>query len=298
MTGVDFFSRYGEVSRVLRHLNGSADTTAMQIFELYQRHAKQVTKVVDDAIAKHASAIRQRQLPDSCLLRLVCDSSGSTTPPVVAATPAATPMSDNYCHKKGECWAIRFGGNEEKIYTPEVGFHHLQMLLENPGTSFSAAELDYAVSRKTKPDIRASVSSGEDPAEDGVTMLGQSDAGPAIDDDTIRTCHLRIQEIDEDLAKVGNDLAKKGKLESEKDSIIQYLKNARGKDGRVRKMLDERNRVRNRVCNAIQRAIKKIKQYDKPLSEHLKRPILSLGHSISYIPRTGLSWSTVSPSKT
>lgn len=33
--------------------------------------------------------------------------------------------------------------------------------------------------------------------------------------------------------------------------------------------------------NAIRRALKKIKQYDRPLSEHLQKPILNLGHTLS-----------------
>lgn len=302
MSAMDFYSRYGEASRVLRHLNGSAETTAMQVFELHQRHAKQVTKVVDDAIAKYASAIRERRLPDSCLLRLVCDSSGnaSSATPIPAATASNAATPDNYCRKKDECWAIRFGGNEEKIYTPEVGFYHLQMLLDNPGETFSAAELDCAVSRKTKGDIQASVSGSEDPTEDGVTVLGQSDAGPQLDAQAIQSYRLRIQEIDEDLdqSRKNNDLGKIEELEKEKDWITTELTNAHGLGGRVRKLDDERNKVRNRVCNAIQRAIKKIKQYDKPLSEHLQRPILNLGHSIIYAPRSDLSWSTIPASKT
>lgn len=42
-----------------------------------------------------------------------------------------------------------------------------------------------------------------------------------------------------------------------------------------------KDRVRNRVGNAIRRALKLIDRYDKPLAAHLKRPVLNLGHSIS-----------------
>lgn len=295
MSAVEFFSRYGEASRVLRHLNGSADTTAMHVFEMHQRHARQISKVVDDAIARHAAAIRERRLPASCLLRLVCDSSGHTLPPVtLAVTTADTKSPENYCRKKGECWAIRFGGNEERIYTPEMGFYHLQILLENPGTSYSAAELDCAVSRKTKGDIHASVSGAEDYAEDGVTVLGQSDAGPQLDAKAVQSYRLRIQELTVELEKArnDNDLGKIEDLEKEKEWITAELTSAHGLGGRVRKLDDDRNRVRNRVCNAIQRALKKIKQYDRMLFEHLQRPVLNLGYSISYIPRADLSWST------
>lgn len=301
MSAVDFFSRYGEASRVLKHINGSADTTAMHVFEMHQRHAKQINKVVDDAIAAHAAAIRERRLPASCLLRLVCDSSGVTLPPASpTATTVSAKLAENYCRRKGECWSIRFGGNEERIYTPEIGFHHLQILLDHPGTQYSAAELDCAVSRKTKGDIQTSLSAGEDYDEDGVTVLGQSDAGAVLDAKAIQSYRLRIQELDEELEKArkNNDLGKAEELEKERDWISTELTNAHGLGGRIRKLDDDRNRVRNRVCNAIQRAIKKVKQYDKPLFDHLQRPVLNLGHSICYMPRADLSWSTAVNMKT
>jgi len=295
MTPVQFFSRFGEASRVLRHLDGSPDIIAMKVFELHQRHAKQVTHVVDGAIAANAAAIRKRQLPPNCLLRLVCDSSGSMHGQRLTSPPPASFLPPNYIQKKGQCWAIRFEGNEERIYTPDRGFDYLQILFENPGTSFSASELDCAVSRKTKDEVHASVSAGEDPTEDGITVLGQSDAGAVIDDDAIRSYRLRLEEINEGLdeAKANNDLAKIAALENEKEWINSELTNARGLWGRVRKLADERNKVRNRVCNAIRRALAKIKQYDKPLFEHLTKPILNLGHTVSYVPRDGMTWSTL-----
>lgn len=296
MSALDFYGYYGEVGRVVTQLPGAnKDRIALDIFDLHKRHATQVSSAVTAALAKYSTAILERRLPDSCLLRLVCDSYGSTLPSIPAATEVNTTTPDNYCRKKGECWAIRFNGNEEKIYMPEIGFYHLQMLLEDPGTTFSAAELDCAVSRKTKGNIRVSVSAGEEPVEDGVSVLGQSNAGPQLDAKAIQSYRLRIREIEGDLEKArkNNDLGQIAKLEKEKNWLSTELTSACGPGGRVRKLADERNKVRNRVCNAIQRTIKKIKQYDELLSEHLGRPTLSLGHSISYMPRSALSWSTI-----
>jgi 7-cyano-7-deazaguanine synthase in queuosine biosynthesis len=63
MSPVAFFSKFGEASRVLRHLEGSAATVALKVYELHKRHAQQVTAVVDEAISTHARAIRERSLP-------------------------------------------------------------------------------------------------------------------------------------------------------------------------------------------------------------------------------------------
>jgi hypothetical protein len=77
-----------------------------------------------------------------------------------------------------------------------------------------------------------------------------------------------------------------------KEWIESELANAKGLGGKIRKLGDDRNKVRNRVGNAIRRALEKIKQYDRPLSDHLQKPILNLGHTLSYVPRDGLTWSS------
>jgi hypothetical protein len=294
MTTLDFFGRYGETARVFKHLNGSPATTALQIYELHRRHAKYITKVIDDAIAQNRSAIRKRQLAPSCLLRLVCDSSGVQAGLENSDPTAVCELVDNYICIKGQCWAIRYNGNEEKIYTKDIGFFHLQILLEHPGATFSASELDVMVRRMTKNELCVSVSAGETTSEEGASVLGQSDAGPVLDEDAVRAYRTRLNEIKEELgeARTNNDLGKIDALESMKEWFESQLANAKGLGGKIRKLGDDRNKVRNRVGNAIRRALEKIKQYDRPLSDHLQKPILNLGHTLSYVPRDGLTWSS------
>jgi len=166
--------------------------------------------------------------------------------------------------------------------------------LENPGATFSASELDVMVRRMAKNELCASVSAGETPSNEGVSVLGQSDAGPVLDEHAIRSYRIRLNEIKEELieAQANNDLGKIEVLEAEKGWIESELTNARGLGGAIRKLGDDRNKVRNRVGNAIRRALKKIKLYDRPLSDHLQKPILNLGHTLSYFPRDGLTWSS------
>ena len=149
------------------------------------------------------------------------------------------------------------------------------------------------VRRMTKNELCGSVSAGETPTEEGVSVLGQSDAGPVLDKDAVRTYHIRLNEIEEELgdARANNDLGKIDALESEKGWIESELGTAKGLGGEIRKLGNDRNKVRNRVGNAIRRALEKIKQYDRPLSDHLQKPILNLGHTLSYVPRDGLTWS-------
>ena len=299
MSALDFLGRYGEASRVLRHLDGSADSTALKLFELHQRHSKYVTQVIENAIAERRKEIRKRVLPGSCLLRLVYESSlpGATAaPPPGQPKPGDLPV--NYIRRKGECWAIRFEGNDERIYTPDVGFYHLQILLEHPNTPFSASELDCAVSRRVKersprflvPQIEAMPTPS---TTDETKPSKRSDTDGVLDREALRSYRLRLEEISKGLvdAHKNNDLAETQRLEGQKQWIDSELSKARGLGGRIRELGDVKDKVRNRVCNAIRRALKKISEYDRPLSEHLTKPILSLGHTLTYVPRGGFTWS-------
>jgi 7-cyano-7-deazaguanine synthase in queuosine biosynthesis len=300
MNALQFFSRFGEASRVLRHLNGNPDATGMQIFDLHRRHAKQVTGVIDQAFTTYGPAIRKRELPASCLLRLVYDSGPSavgdgTSAAEMTRVPQPVCVPKNYICRKGKCWAIRFDGKEERVYTPDIGFDYLQILLDHPGTQFSASKLDCVVRRRTKELVmrtasRADFSEEEAPITDG---LG---ADNMFDDEGYENLSTRLAEIEELLPALReSDLPTRldeiEELEIERAWITSMLGKAYGLKGRMRQLGDERNRVRNRVCNAIRRTLKQVKEYDAQLREHLVKPVLNLGHTLSYVPRDGMSWS-------
>ncbi len=63
--------RYGEISRVLRHVQPlTADEVAEGVIRLHRIHAGEVTRVMDAAIAEHASEIREEKLPATCAVIL------------------------------------------------------------------------------------------------------------------------------------------------------------------------------------------------------------------------------------
>ncbi len=296
MDALQFFGRFGEASRVLRHIPGNPEATAMQVFDLHRRHAKQVTGVIDQAIAKNAPAIRKREFPASCMLRLVYDSGPSVGG--VTAEVATAPQSGfevaNYMYRRGRCWAIRFDGQEERVYTPDIGFDYLQVLLLHPGTRFSASKLDCDVRRRTK-ELRMRIASVADfgDEETPVTEPGSDDV---LDQEGYENLRTRLAEIEERLpilreSDSSTRLDEIEELEKEKEWITSELRKSRGLRGSKRQLGDQRNRVRNRVCNAIRRALKQIREYDARLCDHLTKPILNLGHTVSYVPRTSTSWS-------
>jgi hypothetical protein len=300
MDAHQFFSRFGEASRVLRHIPGNAEATAIQIFDLHRRHAKQVTGVIDKAFADHAAAIRKRELPANCMLRLVYDSgvaAGSdAVDKAIPPEPAVAACSPkNYICRKQKYWAIRFDGQEEKVYTPDIGFGYLQILLEHPGTQFSASKLDCDVRRRTK-ELRMRIASRADFGEDEAPVSAGMGADEILDDEGRQNLNTRLAEIDELIAAAKESdsatrLDEIEELEKEKNWITSELGKSHGLKGRKRQLGDDRNRVRNRVCNAIRRALQQIKEYDARLCDHLTKPILNLGHTISYVPRDSISWS-------
>jgi hypothetical protein len=108
---------------------------------------------------------------------------------------------------------------------------------------------------------------------------------------------LRLAEVDAAMAALrDSDLPTRldeiDELEKEHTWIITVLGQAQGLHGTARRLGDDRNRVRNRVCNAVRRACAEIALYDRPLAEHLAKPVLNLGHHLCYVPRGDLCWST------
>lgn len=272
MPAIRFFSRFGEATRVVRQFDGSADTTAMKIYELYKLHAKQVTGVVDQAISRYAPAIRNRKLPLSCLVRLVCDGSASgngngAIPPIETA--------ENIFRKKGQVWEIRFAGGPERILLPSKGAAYLHMLLSQPRTPISAIEMACRLARNRESYV-----------------LG--DAGEKIDQDALSAYRARHLELKEELEKArsNHDDAAVTRIEGEMQVFMDEIRKARGLGGRIRKDADDRDRVRKAVGNAIRRAIKDIAQFDARLAEHLKSPRLCCGLSPRYSPDQDVSWAT------
>jgi len=274
-SAVEFFSRYGEVGRVVRHLNGSADVTAMQIYDLYQRHSKQVVKVVDEGIAAHASEIRSRLLPDSCLLRLVCDTAIplSTTSPTSAPSQHPTlALSDNVFRKKGQAWVVRHAGRPDFILLSSKGAAYIHLLLSNPQHPLSAVSMAYQVARVPE-------------------QYNLGDAGERNDKDARTAYRARYEELQEELAEAdkNNDEATKMRLFEERDSLAHELKN-QGWGGRAKKEDSDRNRLRKAVGVAIRRAIEQIAKYDKDLADHLQPPRLRCGNNPVYDPGSDIDW--------
>jgi hypothetical protein len=279
MSAMEFFSRYGEVSRIVRHLDGSPDANAIEVFKLYQKHAKQVTGVVEAAIARHASAILKRELPASCLVRLVCDSAtlvgpGIAVPPAAATRPPAT-MGDNVFRQTGGHWQVRYAGGKDWILEPSKGAAYLHILLSHPRTVFSAVDLAYQVAKVPQK-----------------YALGS--AGEGSDEDALVAYREKYRELAEDMekAEANNDEAEQDRIRREKEWLAEHVKKDLGFGGRLRKHADDRERLRKSFRAAIRRVLAEIAKYDKLMAAHLAPPRLTCGNKPCYDPHDHIEWDT------
>lgn len=274
MTPGDFFSRYGEAARALRHVELSADEAAQKIFDLYQRHAKEVLAVIESGVARNGRAIRSRTLPQSCLIRLVHDprpSSGVASVQAVAAAEAP----QFQLRRVGEGWDLWFEGRQVRLL-PRIGLIHLAHLLYASSHAASVATLHVAA-RPTPADMQGAtlpVAKGE-VAMDGVMF---------------KAIVRKLQENAEDraLAEKNGDEAELDRLDADTADLERALKASNYK-GRRKLESREYKQLRDRVCNAIRVAIKGIEPHDRRAAAHF-RDAMKYGGTIRYAPAQLPDW--------
>jgi hypothetical protein len=91
MNEYQLLERFGEVSRVLLHVSPlTADEVAQRVVRLHQKHAAEVTTVIDSALAKHSTDVLEEKLPSTCAIILAVPEkyragAGSLARPQIAA---------------------------------------------------------------------------------------------------------------------------------------------------------------------------------------------------------------------
>ncbi|MGQ9689430.1 MAG: 7-cyano-7-deazaguanine synthase [Desulfobaccales bacterium] len=137
MSEIEFFSHFGEASRVFSHLEGTADENAAKILDLHKRHAGQICDVIDSAIQNHVKEIREGTLPSSCLLILALPEAYRRSAEIPTDEMA---KSRNIFRKEGDVWRIVYDG-EEKSIKHTKGLSYLAILLRNPRRSLHVFDL-------------------------------------------------------------------------------------------------------------------------------------------------------------
>ena len=183
------------------------------------------------------------------------------------------PKDRRVFQKQGKTWLAVYDGVPKSI-GDSVGMTYICRLLQSGGQDIHAATLRGAGTGKDNP-----------------IVLGS--AGEVIDDRARREYRERITEIDEDLAEAesNHDLARKDRLNEEREALIKEITRSTGLHGENREASSDRKRARQSVSAAIHRALKAIKKEHEPLWQHLTNS-LKIGEFLSYQPDQPTTWTT------
>jgi 7-cyano-7-deazaguanine synthase in queuosine biosynthesis len=285
-----FLAKYAEVNRVLRFIGGSTAQAAQLVFDLYKRHASEVNAALDEMVRRHATAIRERTMPGDALLRTVHESASVISVPTVSPKEK---QPDNFFRKRGGGWEARFNrGNTINIIGVDKGAEYINLLLAHPDREASVYEVvcGYALG------VADHANSGleHDDIEEGfqvTTGAPLGNAGVVVDRKAVEQYRAKYQSLVTEKAEAeqDGDHQRVEEIEDEMAQIADAITAGVGKGGKLRKAGDKRKNVRDAFRNAVNRAIKQIEKWDKPLAEHLKASI-KFGNEVVYRPGVPITW--------
>ncbi len=287
-----FVSSYPDVGRVLKYLNySSAGQAAQRVFDLYKRHADEVTGALDELGRRYFTQIRERSLPGDCLLRTVYESASVNSVPAVISMEK---QPENFFRKRGAVWETRFQGrNTICLLNVDKGAEYINLLLAFPDREMSVYEIAVGNAVNTIEHPAGSGIAPED-IEDGYQVtqgIPLGDAGDVADRRALNECKQQARELFEEMeeARERGDHARIEEIEKEMAALVKYIEGGKGLGGRQRRVGDKRKNVRDAFRNAVDRAIRQIEKYDKPLAEHLKASI-KYGNEVVYRPGMAITW--------
>jgi TolB-like protein len=195
-------------------------------------------------------------------LRLASLESASSNAAVSVPTP--WPVG-NIFRKEGALWMVCF--EHEVAHVTEMrGLLDISQLLARPGEEMHCLAL-----------------SGQ-PADTGRGV-------EVLDEQAKRAYRHRLREIEAELAEAesDNDSGRAGRMEEERERLLDEMRKATGLAGRDRKMGDSAERSRTAVTWRIRHAIKKLKAAHPALARHLGHSIKT-GVFCSYTPEKETRW--------
>lgn len=193
----------------------------------------------------------------------------------------------NLFKRSGEVWRIRYQGKEASL-TDLKGLGYLAVLLREPRREFHVTHLDAAAGEAPAPTpgVASNRQLGEELPADGLEA-----AGEMLDSKAAADYRKRLEEIDQELEKAerNQDLGAAEKLREEQQFIRDELHAASGLRGSSRRLDDPVKRELDRVRNAINRALDKIRKQHESLADHLDGAIRR-GKAWSYHPEPPVTW--------
>ncbi len=272
-TAWDFLKTYPEVRRILNDLDDPTKTASLErAYDLYKSHAFDIRSAIKTLIARHSEALLDRTLPADAFLRMVFE---SALPVCVPVTPILEKLPENIFRRRGDGWELRFDGQKSfRLSSVDKGCEYIHELLNRPGVAVPVWE----VAADDESDLlRAS--------------LGR--VGDAkIDADGLKTYHDRLKEAKGELEKAekNGDEAEGNRLTQEIEAIRREV-NRVTHNGRIVEVNERKRKLSNSFSGAVKRAVKKIRETDAALAEHLNNSI-QLGNHPVYQPAEPIRWAT------
>jgi hypothetical protein len=222
--------------------------------------------------------------PAQDYLRNLVEKIGNRWRVVPIAEPASSAV--NVFRKNGDYFEIRYASGVARRVKSIDGMIYLAQLLAQPRRSFAAAEL-YAIASNNG--IKSTALSTDDGEDFNVGASGFRD--DAIDGKGRARLQTRLQELVQERADAEQrrDEAELARLTEETEKIEDYLRANTALGGKARPAIDDRDRVRKAVTNAITRARTSIRRHDKALADHLDKCVAT-GNDCEY--QADVTWET------
>jgi 7-cyano-7-deazaguanine synthase in queuosine biosynthesis len=285
-----FITSYPDVGRVFKFLGGDTGQAAQRVFDLYKRHANEVMGALDELLSRHSKGIRERTLPGDCLLRTAYES-GSTIS--MSSVVSVEKLPENFFRKRGAVWETRFQGrNTIHLLNVDKGAEYINLLLAFPDRETSVYEIVCGHALGFGGEANSGLE--HDEIEEGfqvTTGAPLGDAGVVVDRKALTQYQARFQLLATEKAEAeeDGDHQRVQEIDDEMAQIADEITGGTGKGGKLRKAGDKRKNVRDAFRNAVNRAIKQIEKYDKPLGEHLKASITH-SNEVVYRPGIPITW--------
>ncbi len=265
-TPAEFVTRYGQVARALRHGGEDAESVAHRVYDLHQRHGREVGQVLDRATGRHAAALRRGELPAHCVLRLVVDPGD----PPAEDTPLEEPP--NYFRRRGEVWEARFRGGPKVILTNRKSGGVVRRLMAEQGKSVPAVELT-------------------DDTGQSVTTVLPTAGHPVLDANARQSIGEKYAELRADREAAGRDgnTLLVAELDTDINTLATHLQAATGLGGRDRQMGDLAEAARKAVRGNVDAVVKAVRVADPQFADHLKQSIRG-GKLYRYAPAEPVEW--------
>lgn len=250
-----------------------------------------VDVVGDDCVALSRLGVQERKL-------FSLTAPKPAVGPDEGGSPAAAPTPDepqNVFYKDGSTWTIRYDGKQVMHMEDMHGLFYLSLLLSRPnGEPISCLELRSRLFPAPPPrhrDFYANMSD-EELANEG--LFAEVHGGEkVIAEEAKREIQERqraYQDNIEEFQSTGR-LSEAGHEREKLDQLTDYMRNALGLGGEVRKPSKLLERARQAVQKSIVRARDRFKRSCPELNRHLFQ--VDTSHACRYLPEHPIVWKTV-----